>query len=322
MHAHARNAMLALVLFVTTLGASGVAFAGAPMAKSQAPGWYRMKVGDFEVTALNDGTVDLPMDQLLTNTTPDKVKKALATEFLSTPVETSVNAFLVNTGTKLVLIDAGAASLFGPTLGKLIVNLKAAGYQPDQVDEIYITHMHADHIGGLLAGDKAVFPNAVVRAAKAEGDYWFNQANADKETDATKKSFFKAAAAAFKPYQAANHYKPFEGADVELVPGVHALATAGHTPGHTVYAIESKGERMVFWGDLLHVEAVQFADPSVTIAFDSDPKAAAPARKKACADAVARKHWIAVAHISFPGIGHIKPDGKGYEWVPANYTTK
>src|SRR5213078_2000237 len=132
MHAHARHVMFALALLVT---ASGVALAGAPMAKGQAPGWYRMKLGDFEVTALSDGTADLPMDQLLTGTTPDKVKKALAAEFLTAPVETSVNAFLVNTGTKLVLIDTGAANLFGPTLGKLIVNLKASGYQPEQVDD-------------------------------------------------------------------------------------------------------------------------------------------------------------------------------------------
>jgi len=310
--------MFALALLVT---ASGVALAGAPMAKGQAPGWYRMKLGDFEVTALSDGTADLPMDQLLTGTTPDKVKKALAAEFLTAPVETSVNAFLVNTGTKLVLIDTGAANLFGPTLGKLIVNLKASGYQPEQVDDICITHMHADHVGGLTAAGKAVFPKAVVHAAKAEAGFWLSEDNMKKAPEQMR-NFFQGAMTSLKPYTDANKTQWFEGADVEIVPGLHALPTPGHTPGHTVYAIESKGERMVFWGDLLHVEAVQFADPSVTIQFDSDSKAAAPVRKKACADAVAKKHWVAVAHISFPGIGHVRPDGKGYEWVPANYTTK
>jgi glyoxylase-like metal-dependent hydrolase (beta-lactamase superfamily II) len=326
-HAPVRNLMLALagllasglVLGITT--SSTVAHAGAPMAKSQEPGWFRMKVGDFEVTALSDGTVDLPMDKLLTNTTPDKVQKALAAIFLKAPVETSVNAFLINTGTKLVLVDAGAANLFGPTLGKLVTSLKASGYQPEQVDEIYITHMHADHLGGLAAGDKAAFPNAVVRAAKAEGDFWLSQANMDK-APAQMKDFFKGAMAAMKPYVTASKYKPFEGADVELVPGVHALAAAGHTPGHTIYAIESKGERMVFCGDLMHVAAVQFADPSVTIQFDSDPKAAAPERKKVYADAAAKGYYLAFAHVSWPGIGHVAKDGAGYKWIPVNFTNK
>ena len=177
MHAPVRNLMLALaaLLIISGTGSGTVAHAGAPMAKGQAPGWFRMHVGDFEVTALSDGTVDLPVDTLLTNTTPDKVKKALAGFFLKPPVETSVNAFLVNTGSKLVLIDAGAAGLFGPTLGKFLANLKASGYQPEQVDEIYITHMHGDHIGNLVSNGKLVFPNATVRAGKADADYWLSQ---------------------------------------------------------------------------------------------------------------------------------------------------
>ena len=140
------------------------AYADAPQVKTQSPGYYRMMLGDFEVTALSDGTAALPVTKLLTNTTPAKVKKALTRSYLKDPVETSVNGYLINTGSKLVLIDTGAAGLFGPTLGNLINNLKAAGYQPEQIDEIYITHMHGDHVGGLMAGDKLAFPNAVVRA--------------------------------------------------------------------------------------------------------------------------------------------------------------
>ena len=115
-------------------------------------------VGDFEVTALSDGTVALPVDKLLTRTTPEQVKKTLARSYLQSPLETSVNAYLVNTGEKLVLIDTGAGGLFGPTLGKLVANLKAAGYQPEQVDEIYITHMHPDHVGGLADRRQARLP--------------------------------------------------------------------------------------------------------------------------------------------------------------------
>jgi glyoxylase-like metal-dependent hydrolase (beta-lactamase superfamily II) len=310
--------MLALAVLVL---ASGVTQANAPMAKGQAPGWYRMKVGDFEVTALLDGTLDMPLDQSLTGTTPEKVKQALAAAFLKSPIELSINAYLVNTGTKLVLIDIGAAGLFGPTLGKLIPNLRASGYKPEQVDEIYITHMHGDHMGGLVAGEKAAFPNAIVRTAKAESDHWLSPANMEKAPEAAK-GFFKAAAVAFKPYIAAGKHKPFEGADVELVPGVRALATPGHTPGHTIYSIESKGEKMVFWGDLMHLAAVQFPDPAVAIQFDSDSKAAVAQRKKQFADAAAKGYYVAAAHISFPGIGHLRAEGAGYVWVPASYTTK
>jgi glyoxylase-like metal-dependent hydrolase (beta-lactamase superfamily II) len=301
-----------------TLFAASFAFAGAPMVKTSKPGWYRMMLGDFEVTALLDGTVGLPVDKLLTNTTPAKVQKALAKSFQSVPLETSVNAYLINTGSKLVLVDTGAAKLFGPTLGNLVANLQAAGYQPDQVDEIYITHMHADHVGGLMAGDKLAFPNAVVRADKHDADFWLSQANMDKAPDAMK-DFFKGAMASINPYVAAGKFKPFDG-DTELVPGVKALASRGHTAGHSTYVVESKGHKLVLWGDLMHVAAVQFPEPTVTIQFDTDSKAALAQRKKAYADAAKNGYWVAASHLSFPGIGHLRAEGKGYVFVPANFT--
>jgi glyoxylase-like metal-dependent hydrolase (beta-lactamase superfamily II) len=307
---------LALIL-APTLTPSNIAFAGAPLAKGQAPGWFRMMLGDFEVTALSDGTFDLPIDTMLTNTTPAKVKAALDKAHLKSPFETSVNAYLINTGTKLVLIDAGAGNLFGPTLGKLVINLKAAGYQPEQVDEIYVTHMHPDHVGALAANGKAVFSNAVVRAHKAEGEQWLTPANKDKAPDAMK-GFFDGAMASLNPYVTAGKYKPFEGAD-ELVPGIRAQPMLGHTHGHTVYLVESKGEKMAVWGDLMHVAAVQFPDPSATIQFDTDTKKAAAERKKAYADAAKAGYYVAVAHISFPGIGKLRTDGAGYRWLPVNY---
>jgi glyoxylase-like metal-dependent hydrolase (beta-lactamase superfamily II) len=294
------------------------ALAAAPMAKGQAPGFYQMMLGDFEVTALSDGTADLPVGKLLTHTTPAKVAAALKRVYLRDPVQTSVNGFLVNTGAKLVLIDTGAANLFGPTLGNLAANLKAAGYTPEQVDEIYITHMHPDHIGGLMAGDKMVFPNAVVRADKRDADFWLSQANLDKAPQ-DGKGFFQGAMASLNPYVAAGKFKPFDG-NTELVPGVRALASHGHTPGHTTYLVESKGERLALIGDLIHVAAVQFPDPSVTIQFDSDSKAALAQRQKAFAAAAKGGYWVGAAHIAFPGIGHIQAAGKGYAWIPANYS--
>lgn len=298
--------------------AGAAAHAGAPMAKTNAPGFYRMMLGDFEVTALSDGTAALPVDKLLTHTTPAAVNKALSRAYLKPPVETSVNGYLVNTGSKLVLIDAGAGNLFGPTLGNLVANLKASGYQPEQVDEIYITHMHADHVGGLAANGNMVFPNAVVRADKHDADFWLSPANLEKASK-DDKGFFEGAQASLNPYVKAGKFKAFDG-DTELVPGIRAVATRGHTPGHSVYVVESKGQKLVLWGDLMHVAAVQFANPSVTIQFDTDSKAAAAQRKKAYADAAKGGYWVAGAHLAFPGIGHLRKEGAGYAWIPANYS--
>jgi len=311
--------LAALALF---FAAATLAHAAGPMPKGQAPGWYRMMVGSFEVTALSDGTVDLPVDQLLTGTTPAKVKAALARAYLKPPLETSVNGFLVNTGSKLVLIDAGAAGLFGPTLGKLVAHLRASGYTPEQVDEIYLTHLHADHVGGITGADgkTLVFPNATVRLHAKEAGFWLDQATMDKAPEGMK-DFFKGAMASMKPYVDAGKVKTFD-ADGELVPGIRAMSTTGHTPGHAAYVVESNGAKMVMWGDLMHVAAVQFPDPSVTIQFDVTTKAARAQRVKAYADAAKKGYFVAVAHVPFPGIGQLRPDGKGYRWLPANYTTK
>ena len=131
--------------------------------------------------------------------------------------------------------------------------------------------------------------------------------------------FFQGAMASIKPYADAGKFKTFEG-NTDLVPGVKAQITHGHTPGHTFYVAESKGQKMVFWGDIMHVAAVQFANPAVTIQFDTDSKAAAPQRKKAYADAAKGGYLVGVAHVSFPGIGRVVPAGAGYTWVPVNYS--
>jgi glyoxylase-like metal-dependent hydrolase (beta-lactamase superfamily II) len=314
-----RAGILAALTSTTAVGLLGAsaAHAAAPMVKTFAPGYYRMMLGDFEITALSDGTVDLPMNKLLTNTTPGKVDKALSKSFLKSPVETSVNAYLVNTGNKLILVDAGAGTLFGPTLGKLLANLKASGYQPEQVDEVYLTHIHPDHVGGLMTSDKLAFPNADVRVDKRDADFWLSQANMDK-APADAKGSFQGAMASLNPYAKAGRLKPFDSG-VELTLGIKAVSTPGHTVGHNAFVIQSKGQTLALWGDLVHVAAVQFEQPGVAIQFDTDSKSAVAQRKKAYTEAVKQGYLVAGAHLPFPGIGHVRTAGKGYAWVPVNY---
>jgi len=291
--------------------------AAAPLAKTPAPGYARIALGDFEITPLSDGTADLPMDQLLQQKA-EATRAALQKNFLALPLETSTNAFLINTGTRLVLVDTGSGAYFGPTLGKLAANLKAAGYQPEQVDEVYITHLHPDHVGGLASNGRRVFPNAIVRAARADSDYWLSQAYADQAA-ADKKGFFQPAMQSLAPYVQAGKFKAIER-DGELVPGISAMAAAGHTPGHTVYLVQSQGKKLLLIGDLVHVAQVQMDNPEVTIGFDSDARAAFASRKQFFDGAAREGELVAGAHLQFPGLGHLVEQGKGYRWVPVNYT--
>jgi len=296
---------------------SNAALAAAPFAKTQAPGFYRTMLGDFEVTVLNDGTVDLPMDKLLHNK-PGKTERALAEHFRKVPVETSVNGFLINTGSKLVLVDTGAGKLFGPTLGNLLTSLKAAGYQPEQVDEIYLTHLHSDHVGGLGEVNVRAFPNAVVRADRRDADYWLSKANLEKAS-AANKGFFQGAQTALAAYVSGSKFKPFDG-NTELTPGVRATSSYGHTPGHTTYVVESKGQKLVLMGDLLHSAETQFDDPSITIDFDSDTKAALVQRKAAFAEAAKQGYLFGAAHLPFPALGHLRAKGSAYQFYPVTYS--
>ena len=217
----------ATMAFTLLFGAT--AQASAPQQKTQAPGYYRMMLGDIEITTLSDGTFPLEAGKLLTNIAPKQLDAGLARSFLKDSVETSVDAFLINTGSKLVLVDTGAGVLFGPTVGKLPANLKAAGYRPEQIDEIYITHMHGDHVGGLLVDGKIAYPNAVVRAAQQEADFWLSKSNMDAAPKDAKDGY-QAAMNMLNPYVAAGKFKPFNG-DTELVPGVRAVAAPGGSGG-------------------------------------------------------------------------------------------
>lgn len=296
------------------------AMAEVPQQKAQSPGWYRMMVGGIEVTALNDGTGKLPVDKLLANIAPERLRELLAQQYLTSPVETSVNAYLINAGGKLVLIDSGAGTLYGPAFGKLLMNLRAAGYQPEQVDEVYITHMHSDHVGGLVAGGARAFPNATVRVDSRDADLVTDSSTLNSWPEAGRNSF-RGAAAAVQPYIAAGRFKPFDG-ETELVAGVRAVPAYGHTPGHSLYIVESLGSRLVLWGDLMHVAAVQFTLPQTTIQFDADAAAASAQRRKNYAEVAENGDYVAGAHLSFPGIGRLRvqAEGSGLQWIPVNYS--
>jgi len=310
---------IAAFVFAVLTGITPLVHAAAPMVKTQVPGFYRMELGAFEVTALNDGTIMLNKN-LLHHVSKSALNSMLDKMFVGNPaVQTSVNAYLVNTGSHLVLIDTGAAGLFGPTLGKIPENMKASGYYPSEVDTILITHMHGDHVGGLNGADgKPLYPHAKIFVAKAESDFWLSQKNADK-ADKKDKPFFKMARDAAAPYLAEGRWQTFTGKS-ELVPGIRAVEAKGHTPGHTAYAVESEGKKLLIWGDIVHFSSIQFTHPGISISFDINQKQAIKTRKSLMELAAADKFLVAGMHLPFPGIGHIRKDSKDqYSWIPINF---
>ena len=292
----------------------------AEQATTQAPGYYHMPLGEFQVTALFDGIFET--DQaLLKNIKPTELKTALSRAFVSTSkIPTAVNAYLINTGRHLILVDTGSGLLFGPTLGSVLTNLKAAGYKPEQIDTILLTHLHGDHIGGLNdAKGQAIFPNAKIWVSQVDHDYWLSPSIA-AAAPAAAQPFFKMAREAAAAYVAKGQWASFADGDT-LVPGVRALKAYGHTPGHSMFEVKSKGEKMLIWGDIVHSAATQFAKPSIAIEFDSDQKQAAVTRRAVLQKTAASATWVAGAHLPFPGIGHVSADGKaGYRWVPVEFS--
>lgn len=313
-----RRSFLSLVPAAAAAAVARPALAAAPMAGFPAPGFHRMKLGDYELTALLDGVLPVPLADLYNNTTPEHVEEALGAAFLRSPVELSVNAFLLNTGERLVLIDAGTGSLLGPSLGRLPAALKASGYSPEQVDDIILTHIHADHSGGLVAGGEPVFPKATVHANRRDVDYWLNPANRDAAPAGKKESFVNAIAS-LAPYREAGRLMPFDD-DAEPVPGFRTVLRPGHTPGHSAVVVDSRGEKVVLWGDITHGDVIQFDEPGIGIAFDEDSEAAAATRALAFAEAAEERYLVGGAHIRFPGLGHVRRDERGYDWVPVNYS--
>ncbi|MEO6102289.1 MAG: MBL fold metallo-hydrolase [Pseudoxanthomonas sp.] len=284
----------------------------------QVPGVFRFSVGTLQISALSDGTVPLDLHQLLRGIKPEETDALLSDGFASNPVETSINAYVIAAGDRVVLVDTGAGELFGPVAGKLPASLEAAGYKPEQITDILITHIHTDHSGGLVRAGHMFFPNATVHVGKADVDYFLDKRKLQDESIG---KFIKEALGTVGPYLSAGKVQTFSGR-TEILPGITAIPTPGHTPGHSFYLVKSGDESIEFWGDIMHVGKVQFPKPAVTITFDVDQDEARMQRIKQFAQATDERLLVAVDHLPFPGIGHLRRNGDGYDWVPAEYKNR
>ncbi len=301
-------------LIVAVLAAPAIAQL-PPVQTTQAPGFYHRAIGDFTVTAIYDGPSHLS-PELLSGASQKDIKALLENNFTS---NTAINSFLVHTNKNLILIDTGSGACLGQDLGKLSKNIGAAGYELEQIDTILLTHLHPDHVCGLIDADgQPVFKSAQVYVSKIEADFWLDPKQAAK-AHKSEQGAFTLAGKSLAPYQVQKRLHLFTAGDNSLPAGFKAVPTPGHTLGHTSFLVESKGKSILIWGDIVNSYAVQLARPDVAIVFDYDSMQANATRKKVLADAVKDKRWIAGAHLPFPGIGHVRKADHGYSWLPAEY---
>jgi glyoxylase-like metal-dependent hydrolase (beta-lactamase superfamily II) len=295
------------------------ALARAPKAGTQAPGFYRFNVGEAEITVLADGYI--PLEAKIFGGDPTTGMRMLEAEFLPTDkIKTAVNAWLVNTGDRLVLVDTGTGSVFGPTLGKLAANLQAAGVDPAAVDAIVLTHMHPDHVSGGAVDGAARFPQATLHVAEPEHAFWTSAEFAAKAPEGFK-PMFGMAQSAVKPYADAGRIVLFKDG-AEPVPGLRTHHAPGHTVGHSMVRVSSGGKDVLLWGDIIHNAAMQFPEPERALAFDTDQAQAIATRKRVLDMVSADKILIAGSHLPFPGIGYVAKSGTGYRFVPVHWQSE
>ncbi|MDR3228812.1 MAG: MBL fold metallo-hydrolase [Puniceicoccales bacterium] len=283
----------AVCLAPVILGGAGCSDKTPP--PSQPGGIYTFKLGDATLSVLPDRQQRIT-NKLLIGATPAILEKYAP----DGSVPNAINAFLIQSGGKNTLVDTGLGT-------KVFDNLKTLGLAPEDITNVFITHMHGDHIGGLLRDGKAAFPNATLHIAHPEIVYWLaKEGSPAKEISAA----YKGQTVLFNPVAP-------EAAGRSL-PGVTAIAAFGHTPGHTVFRIESAGKRLLIWGDLTHATAVQLPHPEVAVTYDVDPARAVVSRKQIFEYAAKNKIAIAGMHIAWPGTGTIAaaPQG-GFAFTPA-----
>lgn len=312
--------LLKPILIALLFSAVTVHAESSPQVK-QVAGYFLQPVGNLKVTALFDGELGLPRSDLL-GISSAKANQLFEENFVPVDehnqVVTDFSAYLVQTPTQNILVDAGTAKCFGPSLGHVPENLKKAGLQPEQIDTILITHAHPDHLCGITLDGKMVYPNAKVYLAKADVDYWTSAQNEAKASDFFK-PLFKMTRDALKPYQQTGQLIAFSKTSFD-VPNVELISTQGHTEGHSSYLIDGKnGQKFLGLGDVVHYAAVQFPYPEASYKPDTDAKRAIAVRKNIFEQAYQNHWWIGAAHVAFPGIGHIGKNAQGYQWIPAQY---
>ena len=300
--------------------APSLARAAAPVTASQAPGFYRFRLGGYEITILNDGARTFAMpDSFVTNVPHDQAMAAAADAFMPAgKVTVPFNPTLVNTGSKLVLIDTGNGPDPSGAVGRLFPNLAAAGVSPADIDVVIISHLHPDHINGLRTADGAVaFPNAAITAPAPDWAFWMSDENMAKAVTPLDKTYF------------ADTRKILTGLDgriaryewgAELAPGITAIATPGHTPGHTSFAIASGGASMLVQSDVTNIPELFLRNPDWHVAYDHDPDLAAATRHRFYDMAASERMLVAGYHFAFPSAGHVEKTADGYRLVPVAWS--
>jgi glyoxylase-like metal-dependent hydrolase (beta-lactamase superfamily II) len=293
-----------------TFGALNSALAKAPLGGGTAVSTHRMKLGSFEITTLLDGFIDLNPAILLGD--PSVIKSHLeAAQLWGSPIRTAVNAFMVNTGEKLILVDCGGAKMLGPTAGRVPQGLAQLGIDPGMIDEVYITHAHGDHLHGAVTPEGAkLFPNAILRISKPEIEYW-GSPTVEAAAPADQKGRFAAAKRAIAAY--GDKLQPFDIGS-ELTPGIRSVDATGHTPGHSCYMVTSGTAKLLLLGDTLHVAPVQFPRPEITVGFDYS-RDDARAKRLALFQMAAREN-ILVAAVHLPGIGRLREKEGAFTYEP------
>jgi len=301
--------------------ASGAnAAAETPAADKATPGIFRYKIGTYELTALYDGIWYRPItDKFIRNAPFADVEHALDAAFMPhDKLATPFTALVVNTGSKLVLIDTGTGGQISATAGELPDNLIAAGIDPNAVDAIVISHFHPDHINGIKDKDnKLIFPNAEIMVPAPEWTFWMDDANLNAAPADLKPTFLNQRRIFADIAKQVTHYEPGK----EVAPGIVTLPAPGHTPGHTVFAVHSGNQSLLVLSDTAQHPAVFARHPNWEAAFDVDGPEAVATRKKIFDRAAADRMLITGYHFPFPACGHLIKTATGYEHVPVEWQT-
>jgi glyoxylase-like metal-dependent hydrolase (beta-lactamase superfamily II) len=277
----------------------------------QPAGAHHLAVGDIVVTALNDGQFEGAFEWLV-GVDATQAGALHQAAFRAIPPRVTVNAFLLRLPDRLVLVDSGCGAAMGPDMGRIAANLAASGVAPADVDVVLATHLHPDHVGGLVDSDgRAAFPNAELVLHEAEPRFWGDDATMANASDANKE-FVTLARATMAAY--GNRMR--QVASGEVLPGVSIIPEPGHTPGHSGWLVASGGASLLIWGDIVHLPGVQFARPQVGIGFDVDGAQAIATRQRIMDMAASDRLLVAGMHLDFPAFGHVARAGEGYAFIP------